>query len=232
MDRRTALLGLSGAVMSFASPQAGPASPAPVTIDRRKGAGPGRRPAVLLLHGADGLTRRSQYQFAAQMLASQGYTVLFPHYFELTGEQRASYGEISTKYATWLNGLQGVLAAISNDPAINPSRIAVVGASLGGALALSLAARDHRVRAVVSYFAFRPEDLSAGRSPAPTLVLHGDADRLVPVSNAAAIETALRARGGIVETQIYPGEGHGFSQAAQLDAATRTGAFLARYLTG
>jgi carboxymethylenebutenolidase len=218
--------------MSLASPQARPASPAPVTIDRSEGAGPGRRPAVLLLHGADGLTRRSQYQFAAQILASQGYTVLFPHYFELTGEQRASYGEISAKYPTWLNGLQGVRAAISNDPAINPSRIALVGASLGGALALSIAARDRRVKAVVSYFAFRPQDLGSGRSSAPTLVLHGDSDRLVPVSNAAAIQATLRARGGIVETQIYPGEGHGFSQAVQLDAAKRTGAFLARYLTG
>ena len=37
-------------------------------------------------------------------------------------------------------------------------------------------------------------------------------------------------RGVPVETQIYLGEGHGFSQTAQLDAATRSVAFLRRYL--
>jgi dipeptidyl aminopeptidase/acylaminoacyl peptidase len=44
------------------------------------------------------------------------------------------------------------------------------------------------------------------------------------------IETTLRQRGVVVEKQIYPSEGHGFSPAAQFDAATRTAAFLQHYL--
>ena len=83
MDRRTALLGLTGALVAGAPSPA--SAQAPVTIDRVEGAGCGRRPAILLLHCADGITRRAQYQFAANTLAGQGYTVLFPHYFEVTG---------------------------------------------------------------------------------------------------------------------------------------------------
>lgn len=228
MDRRTALLGLTGALIAGSTAAA--LAQAPVTIDRVEGAGRGRRPAILLLHGADGITRRAQYQFAANALAGQGYTVLFPHYFEATGEQRASYGEIGRKYPIWRSGLAKVIESVRKDPTIDPSRLAIVGISLGGALALSLAARDRRIGAVVSYFGFLPEDLDEGRPRAPTLILHGSADRIVPVRNAERIEALLRGRGVPVETQIYPGEGHGFSQTAQLDAATRSVAFLRRHL--
>ncbi|AMJ62986.1 hypothetical protein AXW83_24190 [Bosea sp. PAMC 26642] len=203
---------------------------ATVTIDRSDGVGAGRRPAVLLLHGADGITRRSQYQFASAALSAQGYTVLFPHYFELSRERRASYGEIGTKYPLWLGGLRKVIDEVLADPAIDPARFALVGVSLGGALALSLAAQDRRIKAVISYFGFRPGDLDAGKPQAPTLILHGDADRVVPVRNADQIEATLRARGVPVEKHIYPGEGHGFSGASQLDAATRSADFLGRQL--
>ncbi|PZN94424.1 MAG: dienelactone hydrolase [Hyphomicrobiales bacterium] len=226
LDRRTALWGLAG-TLATAGPTIAATS---VTIDRSDGAGSGRRPAVLLLHGADGITRSSQYQFAAAALSAQGYTVLFPHYFEITGERRASYSEIGTKYPRWLGGLRMVVDEVLADPAIDPARFGVVGVSLGGALALSLAAHDQRIKAVISYFGFRPGDLDAGSPQAPTLILHGDADRVVPVRNAAQIEATLRARGVPVEKHIYPGEGHGLSGAAQLDAATRTADFLRRQL--
>jgi carboxymethylenebutenolidase len=230
MDRRTAVLGLVGSAMSgsaFAAPSVNQ-----VQVDRTDGVGRGRRPAVLLVHGSDGVTRRSQYQFAATTLSAQGYTVLFPHYFEATGDVRASYGDIQVKYQAWLNALDRVLDDAANDPLIDRGRVGVVGISLGGALAISLASRDRRIDAVVSYFGFLPADIGVGNPRAPTLILHGEADRVVPVRNAALIEAALRERGVLVETQIYPGEGHGFGQAAQRDAAIRTAAFLRRRLAG
>lgn len=185
---------------------------------------------MLLLHGSDGVTRLPQYRFAVSALSARGYTVLFPHYFESTGDQRASYREIETKYPVWLRTLDGVLDEIAEDRSIDAGRIAVVGISLGGALALSLAGRDPRLGAVVSYFGFLPNDLASGSRRTPTLILHGEADRLVPVRNATLIETTLRQRGALVEKQIYPGEGHGFSPPTQLDAATRTASFLRRHL--
>lgn len=222
MNRREALLGASGAFVSGGSAAA-------ATIDRANGVGSGRRPAVILLHGADGLSQRQSYIFASNALSAQGYTVLFPHYFN-GGRGPASYGEIRSRYPEWLATLNAVTETAAGDPAIDAGRIALVGISLGGALALSLAARDRRIKAVVSYFGFRPTDLDQAQPRAPTLILHGSADRVVPVANADGIEALLRSRGVPVEKRIYGGEGHGFSQAAQFDAATRTAAFLNRHL--
>lgn len=230
MDRRNAVMALVGSALT-GSALAAPATK-PVQVDRTEGVGNGPRPAVLLVHGSDGVTRQSQYHLAARVLSAQGYTVLFPHYFEATGDVRAPYGDIGLKYPAWLTALDRVLDDAARDPRVDPRRVGVVGISLGGALALSLASRDRRIDAVVSYFGFLPPDIGSGNPRAPTLILHGEADRVVPVRNAALIEAALRGRGVSVETQIYPGEGHGFGQAAQLDAATRTAAFLRQRLAG
>ena len=65
----------------------------------------------------------------------------------------------------------------------------------------------------------------------PTLVLQGDADRVVPPAQAAALVDAIRAAGGTVEQHVYPGEGHGFARAETvLDMYARIEAFLARWV--
>src|SRR3954470_9415820 len=89
---------------------------------------------------------------------------------------------------------------------------------------------DERVRALVIDFGFVPTRFNpAGRLP-PTLVLHGAADRVVPVSNAQALRTVLERRGIPHEVQIYLGQGHGLTGEAQADAARRMRAFLDRSL--
>jgi dienelactone hydrolase len=51
---------------------------------------------------------------------------------------------------------------------------------------------------------------------APTLILHGEDDRCVPVSQAHELFNALRAVGGEVELAIYPREGHQVSEPDHL----------------
>lgn len=232
MDRRSFIAGTTCTLMAAsASAQTRTASAkAAVTIERFDA--PGRAPhaAVLLLHGSDGLTYPGRYAAAARAIASAGFTVFLPHYLESTGDRRAAYDELESKFPTWLAANSAALSQIVGDPAVARNRVGIVGVSLGGALALALSAQDKRVKAVVSYFGYLPGQLRGSRRFAPTLILHGDADRLVSVSNAYAIETLLKARGAVVERQIYPGEGHGFGGAASTDAAMRTAAFLNRYI--
>lgn len=194
-----------------------------VPVQRFAAAGTGRG-TLLLVYGSDGLTNPGRYRLAAQMLAGLGYTVLMPDYFQATGDSRARYGEIRAKFPDWLAALEGVLSTLPG------GRIGIVGFSLGGALALALGARDRRVAAVVDFFGFIPEGLERAQRLAPTLILHGAADRVVPVSNATAIERVLASRGVAVEVQIYPGEGHGLSAAAFPDAIARIRDFLQRNL--
>jgi dipeptidyl aminopeptidase/acylaminoacyl peptidase len=67
----------------------------------------------------------------------------------------------------------------------------------------------------------------------PLLVFHGEDDPVVPVGQSRVLVERLRALGRDVELVVYPGEGHGFRQRAhQIDEYERTGAFLARTITG
>ncbi|WP_035439527.1 S9 family peptidase, partial [Asaia sp. SF2.1] len=77
-------------------------------------------------------------------------------------------------------------------------------------------------------------DLYLRRSPishvatiiSPTLFLHGDQDKVVPLAQAQAMHDALVARERQSALHIYPGEGHGFRQQQTLqDSFTRELAF-------
>lgn len=66
---------------------------------------------------------------------------------------------------------------------------------------------------------------------APVLLLHGEDDPVVPVSQTTALAAGIRAAGGRVELVSYPGEGHGFRTAAVAqDALARELAFYREIL--
>lgn len=202
----------------------------PITVERfDPPGGGGRRPAVMLLHGADGPGER--YRFAARQVASAGYPVFMVHYLDRTGESRASFGSIGQNLPVWTQTTREAVRYIAAQPGVDPNRIGILGVSLGGGLGILTASAEPRVRAFVDYFGFVPSGFQGGRLP-PTLILHGDADRVVPVTNAARLQAILQAQGTRHEVQIYPGEGHGFSAAATADAANRISAFFGRTLGG
>ncbi|MEY4605437.1 MAG: hypothetical protein RLY45_197 [Actinomycetota bacterium] len=61
----------------------------------------------------------------------------------------------------------------------------------------------------------------------PLLVLHGDADAVVPVEQSRVFVERVRAAGGRARLHVYEGEGHGFRQRAnQLDEFRRVEEFL------
>jgi len=61
---------------------------------------------------------------------------------------------------------------------------------------------------------------------APTLLLQGDADILVPVDQANMLNAKLQTAGVVHQLVIYPGEGHGFSATAMSNAYTKIISFL------
>src|SRR5262249_59374173 len=58
-----------------------------ISLERFEPAQAGPHPAVVMLHGCDGLEGFGAvlYRGAAEQLAREGYVVLLPHYFERTG---------------------------------------------------------------------------------------------------------------------------------------------------
>lgn len=188
-------------------------------------------PAVLLLHGADGLTYGEGYRLAARVLAGSGFSVGFVHYLDRTGDRRVSYARLRQDFPKWRSTIADGVSWLAGRPGVDAERIGLVGVSLGAALGLDVAAADPRVKALVAYFGPLLEGMPGRikRLP-PTLVLHGERDPIVGVEHARAIETLLKRLGTPHEIQLYPDQGHGFTGAAQLDSATRVASFLGRHL--
>lgn len=194
-------------------------------------AGGGTGPAVLLLHGADGLAFAEGYRLAARVLASAGYGVGLVHYLDRTRDRRVVYARIKQDYPTWLAVTRDAVSWIAAHPGVDPARIGIVGVSLGAALAIDTAGADPRIKAVVDYFGPVLEGVHerVKRLP-PTLILHGQMDGVVGVEHAHAFAAMLKRLGTPYEIQIYPDQGHGFIGQAQLDSASRVAAFLGRHL--
>jgi carboxymethylenebutenolidase len=191
----------------------------------------GKAPAVLMLHGSDGLARAERYRAGARRIAAEGYHVALVHYLDRTGEKRASFPTMMRNFGPWLATVRDAITWIGHRPGVDQHRIGVVGISLGAALGLAAASADTRIKALVEYFGPLPQGVvTADAALPPTLILHGAADHVVPVANAYALETMLRSQGTPHEVKIYPGAGHGFHGAAQDDADRRVAAFLSRHL--
>jgi carboxymethylenebutenolidase len=188
-------------------------------------------PAVLLLHGADGLSYAEGYHLAARTISASGYHVAFLHYLDRTGDRRVAYSRLRQDFPLWAATVRDAVSWLASQPSVDPNRLGIVGVSLGAALAFETAASDLRVKAIVDYFGPLPEGLAArqARLP-PTLILHGASDPIVPVSQAHAIERLLKAQGTPCEIKIYPGQGHGLTGAAQFDSAARVASFLGLHL--
>jgi carboxymethylenebutenolidase len=189
-------------------------------------------PALILLHGADGLAwNGDRYRLAAGLVAGSGYHVALLHYLDRTGDRRADYATLREDYPLWVETVRDGLTWLAGQPGVAPNRLGLMGVSLGGALSLSVGAGDRRIKAIVEYSGPVPEDLpSSGVRLPPTLVLHGESDRIVPASHARRLERLLGEAGTPHEVQVYPGEGHVLSGMAQFDAAARVTAFLSRHL--
>ena len=50
-------------------------------------------------------------------------------------------------------------------------------------------------------------------------ILQGEVDRVVPKEQAELIYERIKARGGVVEYKLYPGEGHGWRQEKNIKDA-------------
>jgi dienelactone hydrolase len=191
----------------------------------------GAAPAVIMLHGADGLSVNAMYRSGARTIAGAGFNVYLVHYLDRTGERRASFASLFQNFPLWTEVVRDAISYVARRPETDPDRIAIVGISLGAALGLAVAAEDRRIRALVDYFGPLPHGAltRTARLP-PLLVLHGAADPIVPVENAHAVEALAREQGTPCEVVIYPGQGHGFRGNAEGDATQRVLAFLKRHL--
>ena len=100
--------------------------------------------ALVLLPGADG--NRGDTTGHAAILAAHGYGVL-----AIDARGSGDSGGIGNLWGwTALEDISGAINWLAEQPGVDPQRIGLVGLSMGGEEALTVAPLDHRVAAVVS----------------------------------------------------------------------------------
>jgi dienelactone hydrolase len=172
---------------------------------------------ITIAHGSDGLVDNARgnwmtmiREYAAE-LSQQGFTILLPDYFALTGTKPPeTLPDYAANRDTWQNALAKVIADASTIKGIEASRIGLLGFSLGGHLVLRLRST---AKVLVSYFAPELDGLEPRNArPLQALLHHGKKDSLVHLDpNAIHIEATLKAEGASVELVRYKNAEHGFA---------------------
>ena len=201
-----------------------------VTIECFVPNAPGKHPAVLLLHGSGGLEQATGAIFRefASTLADRGYVALIPHYFEKTDHVigKPLQGE---DYRAVLDSLKDAIEFAATQPEVDANRFAIIGYSMGSNLAMVTAARDPRVKAIVSVSGSYPPIKPSKKLP-PLLILHGSKDKSTPVEYVKKYQEGLKEQEMPHAVHIYNGMGHNFDNVRFEDVARRSAAFFDRYL--
>ncbi len=179
----------------------------------RMPADPGPHPGVILLPGSSGW--RPEYTGVADPYAQAGFVVLALDYYAETGGAPVGSEEKLQKWESWRRTVQEAGAFLQGLPSVAGRRLALVGYSRGGFLAVSVAASMPSVAAVVDFYGgggggtLTLEEEVQGLPP--LLIIHGERDSVVPVSFAEALRAAALAAGGQVEAHLLPNADHAFN---------------------
>lgn len=180
--------------------------------------------AVILLYGSGGIRSSAVPQAEeARLFARRGFRVYLPHYLDVTGGRA---GDPESHYEVWAQAVRDALRYIQSEADIPPSRMAIVGYSLGGSVALSVAAVEPRLSGVVVWSGSLPDAYRDVKMLPPLLILHGSRDAIIPADDARQLASLCTVKQFHCDLKIYRDEGHAFSSAGFTRANHQIQAFL------
>jgi dienelactone hydrolase len=215
---------------------------------------PGQYPVVMLIHGCAPRTfGERDFQQMCIDLAEHGYYAMFLEYYGTAGapscRDLAMVPTVSLAPETplpddaWMRVLISARSSLADNPRADTSRLGAIGFSFGGTLAVITAAlKPNLIDAMVDYYGFTNERVEDAVTKAsnfpPTLILQGDADHRVHVTDAIHLRDVIAKRQSAGEIHVYPGVEHafnfrdavGYDGEASKDAWSRTLSFLDRHL--
>jgi carboxymethylenebutenolidase len=206
-----------------------------IVVERFEPNAIGRHPAILVLHGSCGLTAHAkELRALSTSLAEKGYATFLVHYFDRTGtKETTDVKEIKKHFLTWLETVHDAVDYAARQDSVDSGRIGVVGFSLGAYLSLAAASTkaEPKIAAVVEVGGGLPAILAdtAAKMP-PSLIVHGEADKIVSVEEARSLEKLLKRHKRTYEIILYKDQGHVLQGDAVADATRRSLAFFAKHL--
>jgi dienelactone hydrolase len=209
--------GLSGTVVEIETPLA---SSQPLQGYLRQPAIAGTSPAVVLLHSCNGDWRRLDERWG-KLIASWGYVTLTVDSHGPRGIQ-SSCDSASADFA--FDGYRALKYLVQR-PFVDPDRVAIVGFSQGGRIALNSVERGaveqsspDKFRAAIAFY---PSCLGIkGNMTIPTLVLIGELDDLTPATACRDLAegrddmgvSRQKGEGVPIKLVVYPGAYHAFDR--------------------
>lgn len=182
-------------------------------------------PLIIMLHGVGGPNLPLYRSLADNLGTNHNYTVLFLHYFDATDTYRAS----PQNYAAWEKAVSDLVDECKRNQQWSSRKIAILGFSLGASVALAAASQMPPVSAVAEWYGSLPDDFFYQlKGMPPLLILHGQHDDNIPVSNAQQLIQLCQMKNFSCESHIYPNQAHGFMPPDFDDAVKRTVDFFSR----
>ena len=196
-------------------------------LSKPDGAGP--FPAVVYLHGCNGLSENTRHRMA-DLMTSWGYVSLAVDSFTSRGIKEACDQYMPPRQADAL----GALRYVSNLAFVDPKRIVVVGSSQGGIVALRLASTadvkifdvpdDLKFKAAVAYY---PRcGVATEQLAIPTIIMIGELDDWTPAKDCEQWMQRRAGKGAPVELTVYPGAYHAFDNPSLRDGRRLFGHWL------
>jgi dienelactone hydrolase len=206
----------SGTVVEFENPLA---SPLPLQGYLRQTNGAGPAPAVVLLHSCNGNWQRLDERWG-KLISSWGYVTLTVDSFGPRGLKNTCGGGAPVDLAF---DAYRALKYLVQQPFVDPARVAALGFSQGGWLALSSVEHgaleqtsQNKFRAAIAFY---PRCLGfKGNMTVPTLILIGELDDWAPAGECRNMVdgrddwgiSRQKGEGAAIRLVVYPGAYHAF----------------------
>lgn len=187
----------------------------------------GSHPAAILIHGYSCIEQcKDDYERYALALAKNGIDAYILEYYDAGDMAALAAGRLdgdgyAGRFKAWTRIVREAAELVGSRAGSN-GRVALIGFSQGGRVAIASAANNPRIVSLAVFYARLPgaDELNNDiKTLPPILIQHGNADTAVPLADGNALFQKAQELGGYVDMAVYPDQGHGFDFSATSAAA-------------